>query len=227
MEDEDYVKLDPSKNPAQTFGILVKKLETISKDTGTSIEKVLDDYIIDLKNYFNEGYKNKVDCIEVKGLDPVIVNNFISYIRKVKLGYKKREQENKRKEKQAAKIELKQIKKQEMETTYNNIVASINEGVESGKQGSEIEILQRVISDINNDESEYNIGKDIKKDILGKLKERLQKATKEETNRRNAEKVMGQIEEIVEREYQEGNVKNKANYLSAIKEAIENKDSNY
>ena len=118
-------------------------------------------------------------------------------------------------------------KTEKMQSDWKQIKEAIDQAVLEGKQGTKKEILQRLITDISEGNFEYKFTSKEKKFILKKLNGTLDEINKqeEETKRReakirNAEKAMLQIEEIVDREYKAGNIKNKASYLTIIRDSI-------
>ena len=213
MEQKRKIKVDSSKNPAKNFGVILKDIENIAQNRKTSVVDVINDLISDLQNYYNKDYEIKVKEISVQQVTPNVINSFLSYMDKVKKVYKQKESIEKSKERRQAKA-------QEVETSWKGIQDEIDKSLLDGKQGTEIEIIERLISNIKQGEDGYVFDTKSKKYILKNLKDRIEEINKEEKDRESIQETMTQIEELVDREYEKGNIKNKVNYLMAIKKAI-------
>lgn len=170
-----------SKNHAfsySEYAKLVKQLEENAE--GKPMSEMINALISDLKNYGKEGYTNKIDAFSLQGLTPRIIESLVKYLR-----IKKKEYE------EAEKQEKKQAKTEQIEARWKVIKNEIDEAVLSGEQGSEVEILERLIADVKGKTSKYDLDKDERKEVLKRLKNRLDKVNKEiaeiEERKRQAE----------------------------------------
>ncbi len=207
------------KNPVNNFGMIIKELKEIAERDSVPVTKVLNDFISALKNFNNEDSEIEFQDIVLKGLTPEMIKDFTIYANRMKKIHTKKESQSK-------KNESKKSNADEIEVKWTNIETSINKLVLDKKQGTEIEILKRTISEIEEGKSKYDIGKKEKKSILKRLNDRLSKACdkqeREKKDKINAEKAMQQIEEIVEREYSKENIKDEVKYWVSIKDIIAN-----
>lgn len=213
---------DPAQNPAKNFMFIERDIKKVAETNGVSIVEVIDEFIVDLQNFNNPNHEKNVEEVELNGaVSDGLLKSLISYLNKVKKGYLQKE--NKDKQKQET---------QGMELKWKEIEALIDKFVLSGEQGTEIEIIEELILAINNGEIDYKFNSKEQKYFIKKLKDRLNKANEREAekekqiidNKINAEKAMEQIREIVEREYEAGNIKNKASYMSTIRDMITGKN---
>ena len=212
------IKINLSNNPASNYGEfagIIDNLKEIAEDKPMS--EVINAFISDLMNYNTEGYTRKIQSISMNGLSSDTIKMLIKYMKTKKKEYQKQETKEK-----------KQAKSDQMESRWEEIERVVDETIASGEQGTEIEILERLILAIKNKEVEYDFTSKERKYILKRLDERLEAANKklleqqeqEETGKRSVEDAIKQIEDILEREYNEGNIKNKAEYLRTIRDAI-------
>lgn len=229
---------DASQNVAKGFGLMKKDLEEVAKETNKSMIEIYDMFLSDLQNYYDDNYEKKIEEIELNSFSRESINKIYEYVSKLKKSLEEKKSKDKtRKEKER----LEEEKAQEMKTKWIEIETEINRAIVEGKQGTEKEILQRIISDVNKPDSSYEFDNKTKKYISQKLKVRVEQLNKKEKNRRKQEKsqtkqknedtkkletAMRQIETIFEREHRKGKIKNKANYLIAVKDAIIGKDQN-
>lgn len=229
------VKFDPSQNSAKNFVFLERDLLRIATQNGISIAKVIDDFIMDLQNVNNESYEVKVKDVEINGsISAKLANSLIAYMNKVKKSYKQKEcAEEKRKQQES--------KTQELEMRWAKIQEDIDKSILDRNKGTEKEIIERLILDIKEGNYIEKLESKDKKYILRRLNGRIDMISKIEEDRKrekeerekqikqreieieNAKKAMKEIEEVVEREYSKLNIKNKANYLTRIRDEIKGK----
>lgn len=216
------------------LGIREDILKAANKEN--SVTQIIDLYIEYLNNYRNPDYVKKTNCIDIiteiqDGKLDTILSNLKQRLLKMRKEYSNREKKEKR-----------QLQAREKEENWTQIEDSINKAAEEGKQGTKKEIVERLIESINDGTFEYEFKGKEKKDFLKKLKGMIteidkQQAAAEESKRKKqeeeyrreiekrnaesaAEKAMEQIQSIVDREYKAGNVENKAQFLSIIRNTI-------
>jgi len=205
-----------SKNPAKNFFVIERLINKVVAKKGI---EAIDQFIEDLRNNHDENYEKKVKEIDLGVIDSEkIIEKLIEYI----------DNNVRKKFVQKEKKEQQQLQAKENDTKWEETEKILDDAVLSGEQGTEIEIIEKLILDLNNNNIGNNYSDREKNYILKKLNNRLISANKKEAERqkqnetdiRKAEKAMKQIQDIVEREYQAGNIKNKASYLSAIRDLI-------
>ena len=76
------VKINPSDNPAMKFGVLIRDLEEVAKQRGSSKSELLNELLSDLINYYNEDYEKKVTEFDLQDIGPKTVKEFILYVRR-------------------------------------------------------------------------------------------------------------------------------------------------
>ena len=210
------------QNAEKNFFVIRQDVMKIAKEKGVPVTEILDLLIEDLKNFRNSDYEKKLDEISFdERVSDKVLNGLKLYINKMRKSFRGIESKEK-----------KESKSEKMESDWRQIEESIDIAVLDGKQGTKKDILQRLVSDISKGNFEYNFTSKEKKFILKKLngaideinKQEQEEKNKEETKKLNAEKFMSQIQEIVDREYEAGNITNKPNYLSKIRDAVTGKD---
>lgn len=221
------IKFDSSNNPAKNFGIMVKDLERIAQETDVPLEKVISDFMLDLKNYYKEDYEKKVEDVEISGdISQILINGCVSYLSKLLKAQKQKERQEKKRQKKIDKKRTTEAKEQEMENKWKRIELLINELVSGGKEGTEGEIIERILSNIDKE----NLDNKEKKHILKRLNDRLAAVKQKETqiveDKTNAEKIMQEIEKIVEREFNQDNIESKPKYWMSIRDAIAGEEGN-
>lgn len=201
------------QNPEKNFLGVKKDIVKIASDKGVSVIEVIDELLEDLNNFRNPDYEKKVDSINIsKSMPDSLLNSLKSYVIKLRKNVKEKESKGKKE----GKISWKQIKEE------------INTSVLEGENVTEKTVIQDLVNDIRQGNSKYELTNKEEKSLLRKLSRRLDEINKEEAEeknkieqqKRNSEEAMIKIQEIVDREYQAGNVKDKASYLSSIREAI-------
>ena len=211
------------QNPEKNFFIIRHDVARISEERGVPATQVIDELIEDLQNFRNPDYEKKVEEIDILGeISDKLLNSLKVYVTKMRKSFQDKEKRQK-----------KQNLSNDMEATWLEIVGIIDKAALEGKQGTKKEIIEKLITDINEGNIEYEFKGKEKKFILKKLKGELEEIAKqeqeemerEEAIKKNAEKAMMQIQAIVDREYEAGNIKNKANYLSTIRDAITGEDT--
>lgn len=232
---DNITEVDPNEKD-KSFNEMLKLLLANAKKQKRPIEEVINDFISDLRNNGREGYEKKIKNISLIDFSEETLKACRDYMSRRLKFYKQQANQNKKK----LEAEQKKLQKKQTEKNWKRVEESINEDALSGEKGTKIEIIQKMLSDINEGESQYSNNKE-KEYMLKKLKDMLDRENKRETDRkkqeektkiaqetdkRKAEQAMNKIQEIVEREYEAGNIKNKGNYLTLIKNAIngENKD---
>jgi len=208
---EETIIIRPDENPAKTFLVVRQAVMKVAKKRGIV---AIDQFIEDLQNRNNDNYEKQVQEINLGELSPNALKKLIDYIKdNVRKDYIQNEQRKQQK-----------LEKEELESKWREKEAELNEMISSRKNDSELGIIEKIILDLDNEEFS-----DKEKDyILKKLNSRLNKVKKQEAEkqkqineqREKAAKHMEQIQEVVNREYESGNIKNKANYLSVIRDSI-------
>lgn len=206
------------QNPEKNFFVIRRDVQTVAKDRGVPVTEVIDELIEDLQNFRNPDYEKKLEAINIVGdISDNLLNSLKLYVTKMKKNFIGKENKDK-----------KENKTEKMQSDWKQIKEAIEQAVLQGKQGTKKEIIQRLIADIGEGNFEYEFTSKEKKFILKKLNGTLDEINKQEEEERkrkeaktrNAEKAMLQIQEIVDREYEAGNIKNKASYLSIIRDSI-------
>ena len=185
------IKVNLSKNNARNYSKytgLIEKLEENAE--GKPMSEVINDFISDLINHGREGYTNKIDAFSLQGLTPAIVDSLVKYLRIKKKEYEKVEKQEK-----------KQAKSNQIEAKWEEFQGAIDESILSGEQGSEVEILERFISSLKDKTIEYDLDSKERKEILKRLKNRLENINKEAAEME--EKRRQEEAEIEERRRQE------------------------
>lgn len=213
------IKINLSNNPASNYGEfagIIDNLKEIAEDKPMS--EVINAFISDLMNYNTEGYTRKIQSISMNGLGSDTIKMLIKYMKTKKKEYQQQETKEK-----------KQAKSDQMESRWEEIERVVDETIASGEQGTEIEILERLILAIKNKEVEYDFTSKERKYILKRLDERLEAANKklleqqeqEKAGEKSIEDAMLQINGIAEREYAAGNISDRVKYLVNIRNAVE------
>ena len=225
---DKITQVDPDKRN-ESFNKMLNILLDNAKKEKRPIEELISEYIYDLRNNGKEGYEKKIKNISLD-LSKETIKNCIDYMNRRLKFYK---QQSNQKNKKLKSEEIKMQKKQ-TEENWKRLEEIIDELALAGENGSKIEIIQKIISNINEGKDQYNSDRE-KTYMLKKLTSMLEKENKKEADRKKeeekikiaqetdkikAQKAMSYIQEIVDREYKEGNIKNKANYLKSIKDAI-------
>ena len=212
------IVIKENQNPEKNFFIIRHDVAKIAEERGIPATEVIDELIEDLQNFRNPDYEKKVEEIDILGeISDRLLSNLKVYVSKIRKAFQDKEKRQKR-----------QSLSDDMEATWLEIAEIINKAALEGKQGTKKEIIEKLITDINEGNIEYEFKGKEKKFILKKLKGTLEEIAKqeqeekdkEEAKKTNAGKAMLRIQEIVDREYKAGNIKNKANYLSTIRDAI-------
>ena len=232
VKDSDFEMLiiDMKKYIAKERNIEVKDVDN------DEVEKEIRAFILDLQNYFNEDWEKK-SKISIAGLEnhPDKIKKCIKYLTE---RLNKRTNINKRQEAK----KNRELSQQQTEEKWQKIEQDIDEAVVSGKQGTEMEILEQLIQNMKNKTSEYDLDNKERKTLMNRLKKRLndareearkaEKERKEEQERieREAEAkaklektvqvAMIKVKEIVDREYDSKKIHSRASYLNAIRNAI-------
>ena len=222
------IVIKEEQNPEKNFYRVRQDLLKIANDRGIEVTEVIDKFMDDLQNLENPDYEKKINEIQIAGnISPKILNSLKAYILRMRKNFKDIENKAKKKDK-SSEIELK----------WREIEGTIERIAKTGEITKK-EIIQEVIASIRSGNFEYKFDSKEKKTILKRLnalldeisrqeeekiiKEQKEKDKKEEQER-NIESAMSLIQEIVDREYEAGNIKNKASYLLSITDAIKGKD---
>ena len=214
------IKFDAEQNPARNFGSIVKDLEEISKKSGIPMTTILDMVLSDILNRGKEGYELKVNY-KINGLSPNIKPRLISYLKQMKGHYKDKEAKERRKVKREEKMKSGKERQQEIEDKCSVIESEI--------EGISLDELTKLISDIKDGKSTYDLDSKEKKILLKKLRDKLEVLNNNEEERQNRQKAkiaFEQIEEIYSNNF--GNDVNDTTdkiikYFSEVKKAIEGK----
>lgn len=211
MDKKKDKRVSNSQNPAAKFGGILSVLKEIAQDNDIPLEEMIDCFIL----YINgKGHEETFKHIGLKGLTPNIIRGLTSYLNRVKKTNKKQENEKNKKL-------LKKTSKEERELKWSKIEEKIDNDVLAGDQGTKVEIIERIIEEIDEDDSKYKFIDDKEKRYIEKrLENMLYNIKKEETERKATEKAMQDIIQIGEREYKIGNINNKVSFFEAIKKAI-------
>lgn len=192
------IKFDSSQNPAKNFGMIVRNLEEISQDTGRPVTDIIDMFIVDLQNYYNEEYEKKVD-ITLKSVTPKMRSSFLSYLNKMKKEYQKKERSEKRKEERDTKRKENEAKEKEMQGKWKEVEKSLSGNI------TDSDAFEKMISDIENS----NFNEEEKEFMKVKLDEKRAKFIE----------TWSRIEDIVEQSSETGN-KTKLECWQAVKDLI-------
>lgn len=213
------------------FQLMIRDLkEGIAEERNISIDEVdnnllqeyMRNFILDLQNYFNEDWVKKIEYMSLIGATPDIIEKCIKYLNTRLNNFEKSNKQKEAKEKR-------QIEAQELDKKWEEIKGYIETAVAANYDKSEIDILNSLISDIEEGNTDIQFsGKKEKRYFLKKLNSMLdeivdreaKKKMEMETEAKNLDRAIKTIEEIVEREYQAGNIRDKANYLSVIRDGI-------
>lgn len=209
---KENIEINLSENPAKSFGSLIKKLELYAKHIDKPITEVIDMFVLDVKNCHNEDYEKNIESIVLKNISPNATNSIISYLNKVKRTYKQLDS----KEKKEADREKAKSKWLDIQDDIDKHILS--EGLQTGK-----DIINKMILDINEDDSSYELPDKEKRFVLKKLKNKLADINRKEQDEEKARKGMDEIEKVLNREDSNGNIVNKVDYLESIKRTIVNK----
>lgn len=222
------IVIKADQNPEKNFYRLRQDLLRIAHDRGIGVIEVIDEVMEDLQNLGNSDYVTKAKEFEISGsISPKILNSLKAYLMKMRKNFKDIENKEKKKEKSS-----------DTEEKWRKIEEIIDK-IEKTGELTKKEIIQGVISSIKSGSFEYKFDSKEKKTILKRLngiideidrqeEEKTRKQQEEierkEMQKENIEKAMLLIQEIADREYEAGNIKNKASYLSTIRDAIIGKD---
>lgn len=135
------ILFDSSQNSAKNFEILRANLSEVANNRNMSMVEVIDGFILDLKNYFNEDY-NSVTDIDLEGdVSIEVIKKCIEYMNKMKKAYQKSEKRHNRQQKRSDKKEIKKNMKEkweQLEETINGDIMdpNVREKVMSGIKGN-------------------------------------------------------------------------------------------
>lgn len=167
--DEEKIIVNLSKNHAFSYSKyagLVEKLEETAE--GKPMSEVINALISDVINRNKEGYTRRIEAFSLQGITPAIADSLVKYLKIKKKEYEK-----------AEKQEKKQAQSNKIEAKWGEVERTIDEAILSGEQGSETEILERLIAAVKDKTSEYDFDNKERKEVLKRLKNRLDKVTKE------------------------------------------------
>jgi len=175
----ENIRIDLSENNAFNYAKYRIIIERLKEEANREIEEgtngkpkpmseVINALISDIINQDKEGYTRKINTFSLGRLTPGIVKSLLEYLRMKKKKYEKEEQEEK-----------KQKKAEQIEEKCKEVENDVDEAVLSGEQGSEAEILEGLISAVEAKTSKYDLDKDERKEVLKRLKNRLDKVNKE------------------------------------------------
>lgn len=216
--------INDEQNPEKNFFTVKQDILRIAKDYGISVTEVIDDFISDLQNLNNPDYDKKIENIEILGsLSDKLLKSLMSTMKAMRKNYRQKER-----------IDGKKSKLEQMKSDWQEIENTINKAVLEGNQGTEKQIIQKLISYIDEEISGYEFDSKEKKYLLKRLNGRLDEINKQEvekrkqeeaeinkreTANRDAEQAMIKIEEVVATNYKEDNVA-AVGYWKAIRDAI-------
>ncbi len=212
------IVIKDEQNPEKNFFTIRQDMIKISKERGIPVTQVIDEFMEDLQNLQNMDYEKKIKEIDIRGnISNKLLNSLKSYLIKSKKTFKEMEKKEKKQEKKKEKSEDIETKWTEIEETINTIIM----GDKTKKDA-----IGELISAIKSGEFEYKFESKEKKIILGRLEKMLEEIRAKEEKQKKAQSAMIIIQEIVDNEYEKGNVKNKASYLYVIRNGITGKEKN-
>lgn len=212
------IVIKDEQNPEKNFFTIRQDMIKISKERGIPVTQVIDEFMEDLQNLQNMDYEKKIKEIDIRGnISNKLLNSLKSYLIKSKKTFKEMEKKEKKQEKKKEKSEDIETKWTEIEETINTIII----GDKTKKDA-----IGELISAIKSGEFEYKFESKEKKIILGRLEKMLEEIRAKEEKQKKAQSAMIIIQEIVDNEYEKGNVKNKASYLYVIRNGITGKEKN-
>lgn len=158
-----------SKNHAFSYSKYATIVEDLEKNSeGKPMSEVINGLISDIINRGKEGYTNKTESVSLEGLTPAVADSLVKYLRIKKKEYEKTEKQEKKKE-----------KANQIEAKWEEFERTIDGAILSGEQGSELEILAKLMLAVKDKTIEYEFDNKERKEILKRLKNRLDNATKE------------------------------------------------
>ena len=212
------IRFDIEQNPARNFGVIIKDLEEIARDTDNTVSTIIDMFITDMNNYYDEEYEKGLD-INIKGLTPPMRSSLLTYLNKVKKVYKQKERQDSKKEKREMKMESNKAKTEEMENNWIEIEAQLDL--------SSIDKIEEVIMDIKSGKFVYELDGKEKKYVLKKLEEKSKDLVKEEERKEieasKIERAMEQIEETFNENYGD-NISLRIKYMQEVRTRIQNEN---
>ncbi len=194
------LKFDSSQNPAMNFAVIVKELEKIAQERDLPKTEIIDMFILDLQNYYDEEYKKKVD-IDLDGVTPVMKNSCISYLNKINRIYK---QSEKKKSKKESNIKRKEEEQQLLQEKWIEFQEAIEGDI------MDPEVMEKIISGIENSK-------------MSRKEKNYMKIKLDEKRKKFIETWQG-IEGMVERMSSENNNRTKPEYWQAIRDLITQRD---
>ena len=194
------VKINPSDNPAMKFGVLIRDLEEVAKQRGSSKSELLNELLSDLINYYNEDYEKKVTEFDLQDIGPKTVKEFILYVKRAQKRCMQAEKLERKKQKQEEKkyilnktnekinnIDIAQKQQEEdnlkVQQAMDEIQIIVNREYEEGNTTSKSNLLESIRNAIDSNEDNnfnINISESQKQDLLQMLDEKI-KFTKDET----------------------------------------------
>lgn len=227
MKGNNRINFSLGNNSAVNFRVIIDDLKEFAKMHDIPIIEAINYCIEDLEALKAEKYQvGKVDTIIMSGKNKQLISDCIIYLNKKKVGYEEKENQEKKK-----------AEKQDMENKWNEIEAEVNKlskntGAETSTIGNsnrlerETRVIEKVISDINGENSRYGLKGKEKQYILKKLNGKLNGIRKMDEEQGNAQKAMDEIKAILDREDSKGNVRDRASYLRAMRKKVTTKKSN-
>ena len=212
------IVIKDEQNPEKNFFTIRQDMIKISKERGIPVTQVIDEFMEDLQNLQNMDYEKKIKEIDIRGnISNKLLNSLKSYLIKSKKTFKEMEKKEKKQEK-------KKEKSEDIETKWTEIEEIINTIIIGDK--TKKDAIGELISAIKSGEFEHKFESKEKKIILGRLEKMLEEIRAKEEKQKKAQSAMIIIQEIVDNEYEKGNVKNKASYLYVIRNGITGKEKN-
>ena len=178
-------------NPARIFGGILKDLEKVANGRKLPVQDVIRMFIADLQNSSNEDYEKKVQEIHIKGdMSVNLKRNLIDFLNK---GIKRHSQQAKKNKERARQAD----RKKELETIWETVEKTL---MQSDGQSTRLDLINKLITEINEGTAYAELKKEQKIYILKKLNELEEKENRklEEEKVRKIKSTNKKWEEIVE-----------------------------
>jgi hypothetical protein len=159
------IRFDISKSLAMNFAIFENDLKNIAENHGIPVTEAIDQFVTDLKNYYEDGYTKNIEEITLGGITPKILEGLISYMNKMKKTYAKKEQQEKRRRDKEEKREVNKSNKRELEDRINDLVSQ-------QKAETELDAMKTILNNINTGSYVFETSKE-KRKIVRELVRRI------------------------------------------------------
>lgn len=149
-------------NPARIFGGILKDLEKIANERNLPVQDVIRMFIADLQNSSDEDYEKKVQEICIKGdISVNLKRNLIDFLNKGIKRHSQQAKKNKERERQSD-------RKKELENIWETVEKILTQ---SDEQSTRLDLINKLISEINEGTAYTELKKEQKGYILKKLNE--------------------------------------------------------